>query len=367
MTRAQEQERIESLLPWYLNGSLDPGERREVEDWLAEHGETAQAMLREAAFVGEAVASGLPAESLVAYAAGDPMGDDERGRIEAHLAVSPLDAQELEMVQEALRIAGADDGDSGVAPVVPLARPAERPQVSSGPWRWGAIAASFLAVIFGVSSVMMWPQFQDGEARWQQSRADLDEELDRRAAEAERLERQLADARGELDDLRRRAAEPGDDPPADAGADVDALRQRLATAEAEVSALERAPGQVVIADLFADDVVLRGAPGTAEIPPANRIQAGDDALLVLVLPAETPESFPSFTAEISTLTGDVLWSAADLRRGDGGEIVLAVRGDAVSGAGDGAVVRLYGIAADGSRTPVAAYPYAVSAANPVPE
>ncbi|HEV7516616.1 MAG TPA: zf-HC2 domain-containing protein [Thermoanaerobaculia bacterium] len=135
------QEAIERL-PWWLNGSLEPAERREVEAHLAGCASCRQA-LEETRLAWEVFAEHVPTEALVAYA------DDERppgldpDLFERHLADCPQCAAELEMARASRLLS-----EHGEVPlVVPRqAAPQRQPRRERG-WQAAALAAGLTGVI----------------------------------------------------------------------------------------------------------------------------------------------------------------------------------------------------------------------------
>ncbi len=91
-------------LPWLLNGSLEPAERREVKDHLASCASCREA-LADTRLAWKIYAQHIPTAALVAYAEDErPEGGDQTDQIdpallERHLADCPQCAAELEMVR----------------------------------------------------------------------------------------------------------------------------------------------------------------------------------------------------------------------------------------------------------------------------
>jgi anti-sigma factor RsiW len=137
-------------LPWWLNGSLEPAERREVDDHLAGCAPCREA-LEETRLAWEIFGQHIPIEALVAYAAdaadGGPEGTDriDPALLERHLADCPQCMAELEMVRASRLL--SEHGD------VPLLAP--RPSTQKAPvekrrergWQAAALAAGLTGLV----------------------------------------------------------------------------------------------------------------------------------------------------------------------------------------------------------------------------
>jgi predicted anti-sigma-YlaC factor YlaD len=141
------QEAIERL-PWWLNGSLEPEERREVEAHLSGCASCREA-LAETRLASEVFAQHIPAAALVAYAADETPTGIDPGLFDLHLADCAQCAAELEMARASRLLSEHDD--------VPLLLPSQprQPRQSSPArqtrpergWRTAAMAAGLTAVI----------------------------------------------------------------------------------------------------------------------------------------------------------------------------------------------------------------------------
>lgn len=134
------------LLPWYLNGTLEPGELAEVrrhltacESCRAALAETAQAG---ALFSQENTAQHIPAPDLVALAWGEHPSGIDPAAAEEHLASCAECAAELELVRMSRRLE-----EEGNVAVFPAARPRTAPSQSYRGWRAAAIAASLAGLV----------------------------------------------------------------------------------------------------------------------------------------------------------------------------------------------------------------------------
>jgi anti-sigma factor RsiW len=135
-------------LPWLLNGTLDPEERRQVMEHVTGC-PACKAALADTREAWHLFAQHAPAADLIAYAAGETPGGIDRELLEEHLASCPQCAADLELVRTSRGLAE----DDGVALLIPRPQPAARP-VTAAPaghlrrWRSSALAASLAGIAF---------------------------------------------------------------------------------------------------------------------------------------------------------------------------------------------------------------------------
>ncbi|HEX5760275.1 MAG TPA: zf-HC2 domain-containing protein, partial [Thermoanaerobaculia bacterium] len=126
------------LLPWLLNGTLDPEERQAVLEHVRECAACREA-LAEAQGALAAAGAHLPAAALVATAFGEPLPEGtDAALVEEHLAACPQCAAELELTRTSRALA---DEEVLLFPARPAAAPVRR-------WRAAALAAGLAAVLF---------------------------------------------------------------------------------------------------------------------------------------------------------------------------------------------------------------------------
>jgi hypothetical protein len=129
------------LLPWYLNGTLDAGEREEVRQHVAtcEHCRQALAETRQAWTVFD---QHIPSQDLVALAWGQPPSGIDPTAAEEHLASCAQCAAELEMARMSRRLEEEDN-----VALFPVAKP--RPVTGAAPrsWRAAALAAGLATLV----------------------------------------------------------------------------------------------------------------------------------------------------------------------------------------------------------------------------
>jgi anti-sigma factor RsiW len=141
-------------LPWWLNGSLEPAERREVKDHLASCASCREA-LAETRLAWEIYAQHIPTAALVAYAADegpdrtDQIDQIDPALLERHLANCPQCAAELEMVRASRLLVDHDEvlvfNSRGERLDERQAAPAQRGRDRG--WRAAALAAGLTGLV----------------------------------------------------------------------------------------------------------------------------------------------------------------------------------------------------------------------------
>lgn len=253
-------ERAIELLPWYVNGGLEPDERREVADALAASAEVRRE-LAEVRRAFELHGYRLEPDVLLDYALGLEPEGVTRETVEKLATLLPVVREELGLVREgleALQVAGA-----------PATAP--RPAVAVAQWRLRAVAAALLAAAFL------------GAWAWSEHRLSL------RTQEAELL--------------RGRLAEMGPEGRPAAG-------ERVVEPSADL----------LVTDLFPAGMVLRGEDdeaGAATVVPRETRHA------VLLLNSRLPETAGVAALALRDAAGVEVWrSSGPVRRGEHGEYVL---------------------------------------------
>jgi anti-sigma factor RsiW len=135
-------------LPWWLNGSLEPAERREVKDHLASCASCREA-LAETRLAWKIYAQHIPTAALLAYAEDErPEGTDQidPALLERHLADCPQCAAELEMVRASRLL--VDHGEVRLLDDRPGGRQAAAAQRGRDRgWRAAALAACLTGLV----------------------------------------------------------------------------------------------------------------------------------------------------------------------------------------------------------------------------
>lgn len=287
-------DQVAELLPWYLNGTLDERDQREVRLHLEGCGPCRQA-LEESRLAWRIFDQHVPTEALVAMAWGETPEGIDPDLLERHLQSCPQCAAELEMVRTSRRL----EEDDRVA-LFPSRATAPPPPATLPRWRAVAMAASLAGLV--AAGGWIWTA---GRAR------SLDEQLARAsrppstapqapaaapggaernrvaalAAEVERLRRSEADLRQKEGQTREQLTRLADSRPAAPAPQINAW----------------------ISDLRPTGDVVRGGAGNVyEVP------AGTAAGLILL--ASHPETHRDHRIEIVDASGKVVWSAEGLRR-----------------------------------------------------
>jgi len=134
------------LLPWYLNGTLEPGELAEVRRHLTTC-ESCRAALAETVQAGTVFAQHIPAPDMVALAWGERPSGIDPAAADEHLTSCAECAAELELVRMSRRLE-----EEGNVAVFPAARPQTArsqavPSQAYRGWRAAAIAASLVGLV----------------------------------------------------------------------------------------------------------------------------------------------------------------------------------------------------------------------------
>jgi hypothetical protein len=291
-------ERAIELLPWYLNRTLDEGERGAVREHL-KNCEGCRKALEETRLAWRVYGQHVPAEALVDLAWGEaPEGYDPEV-LERHLQSCPECAAELEMVRMSRRL----EEDDRIA-LFPASRTGslEHP-ARTGAWRAAALAAGLAGIV--AASGWLWSanQVDTLEERLARSAppvaapapspippapapvASERERVAALAAEVERLRASQADLLEQESRMREQLTQIAQARPAEAAPQINAW----------------------ISDLRPSGDVVRGGPGEVPELPAGTAAA-------LMLQASHPETHTSHRIEIVDAAGKVVWSADGLRR-----------------------------------------------------
>ncbi len=295
-------EHATELLPWLLNGTLEPAERQEVLEHVRKC-EACRRALDEARLALAAAGAHLPAEALVAAAFGEPMPPGiDAALVEEHLAACPQCAADLELARTSHAL--ADEEVLLFPRTAPPAAVPARQAAPAGRWRAAALAAGLAAVLFA--------------GGWLTNRQALDRMEERLAGrtappapaapgggpEEDRTAGLAEENRRLRDEAAARAA--GEQA---AREEADGLRQELARREAPAGGGAAPQLNPVIADLFppGGDVVRGGGEtGTTIELPAGAGGA------TLILNTRGPSAFREHAVELRDAAGKPVWSARGL-------------------------------------------------------
>lgn len=286
------------LLPWYLNGTLDDQEQRDVRTHLAGCDRCRRA-LEETRLAWRIYDQHVPAEALVALAWGETPEGYDPAVLERHLRSCPECAAELELVRTSRALEQEDEGRVALFPPRKAAGPAR----SAGGWRSAALAAGLAGMV--AAGGWLWS-------------ADRVQTLEDRLAESARTGRPAVTA----------PATPAPAPPAGGSAGAgrvaeleaemerlrrqeEQMRQQLDRIAASVPAVPAPQINSWIGDVMPTTDVVRGRSEAREVPAGNAA--------TLMLGARHPETHQDHRIEIVDESGKVVWSAEGLRRNPEGD------------------------------------------------
>jgi hypothetical protein len=281
------------LLPWYLNGTLDENERREVREHLAGC-ESCRQALEDTRLAWQVYGQHIPSEALVAMAWGEmPEGHDSDTPdvLERHLRSCPECAAELELARTSR---GLEEDDR----IALFARPAPRVTVPArrpGAWRSAALAAGLAGMV--AAGGWIWTA---GQAH----------DLERRLAEVPRTPVVAAPAAPQDDSASRQKL-------AEMSAQVETLRRqtdemrdqltKIASAGDTGPSPQTAQVNVWVDDLRPTGDVVRGGPGEVKELPAG-------TAAVAMLQPTHEETHKNHRIQVVDAAGKVVWSAEELHR-----------------------------------------------------
>lgn len=285
------------FLPWYLNGTLDEGEKQQVREHLAGC-EACRQALEETRLAWTIYDQHIPSEALVALAWGESPEGYDPDVLDRHLHSCPECAAELELVRTSRRL----EEDDRVALFPGAATRTVTPRPAA--WRTAALAAGLASLV--AASGWIWT-----------------------AGQARDLERRLAEVRPAPVTAPPVAVPPA---PQEDAADT-AAREKLAEMSAQVETLRRQTDEMreqltKIADagpsqpaarvnVWVDDLrptsdVVRGGPGEVKELPAG-------AAAVVMLQPDHEENHKNHRIEVVDAAGKVVWKADELRRSVAGD------------------------------------------------
>lgn len=273
------------LLPWYLNGTLDESERREVREHLAGCEGCRQA-LEDTRLAGTVYGQHIPSEALVALAWGESPEGYDPDVLERHLRSCPECAAELELARTSRRL----EEDDGIAL---FARPAPRVSAARAPWRAAALAAGLAGMVAASGWIWTAGQARDLETRLAEVRATPAPAPAPSASPEDAAARQkLAEMSTQVETLRRQ---------------TDEMREQLTKIADARPAGQAAQVNVWVDDLRPTSDVVRGGPGEVKELPAG-------VAAVAMLQPTHEENHKNHRIEVVDAAGKVVWKAEELRR-----------------------------------------------------
>lgn len=320
-------------LPWLLNGTLEPDERRQVLAHVAGC-ERCRHALAETRLAWQAFDAHLPAEVLTALAADEDPGASgiDRGVAERHLADCPQCAAELEMVRASRALL---ENEAVATPFAP--RAGTRAPAAGRAWRNAALAAGLAGVVAATGWYGSSREVRSLEARLESPAppapvepapvpdpAHGDAGLSALQEENERLRQDLARQRQE-------AAER-----------IARLEQGSQAVAGKIAAVNT---QVI--DVY-PETQMRGEEGGG-----NRLELAQPAELYTLLlhPGEAPERAE---VEIADAAGRVVWKSGGLVKSSNEDYTLTLGRDLLPPGSY--TLTLYRAGAGGQRTRLETFP-----------
>ncbi|MES1242577.1 MAG: zf-HC2 domain-containing protein [Acidobacteriota bacterium] len=289
------------LLPWYLNGTLDEGESREVREHLAGCEDCRQA-LEDTRLAAAIYSQHIPSEALVALAWGEPPEGHDPEVLERHLQSCPDCAADFELVRTSRQLE-EDDRISLFSRPAPRAPAQLAP--ARAPWRSAALAASLAGMVAASGWIWTAGQARDLEHRLAEVRpAPVATALAPQAPPEDAAAREkLAEMSAQVETLRRQTEE---------------MRGQLTRIASAGSAGDTGPAprvNVEVVGLRPAADVIRGASGEATELPAG-------ASAVAMLEPAHQETHKNHRIEVVDASGKVVWSGDELHRSEQGDFTV---------------------------------------------
>lgn len=291
------------LLPWYLNGTLDETEQRDVREHLAGCERCRQA-LTDTKLAWRIYDQHLPTEALVALAWGEEPEGIDPAVVDRHLQSCPQCSSELELVRTSRALEEEDGGRVALFPGPRKTTETAARPVRSGGWRSAALAAGLAGMVAA------------GGWLWSANRVQTLE--DRLAESVETRPAVPVPVPARPEPAPPTAGSPDANRVAEMEAEMERLRQQeeqmreqLDRIAASVPAAPAPQINTWIGDVTPGDVV-RGVAGEAKEIPAGSYAS-------LMLAASHRETHQDHRLEVVDEAGKVVWSAEGLRRSPEGD------------------------------------------------
>jgi anti-sigma factor RsiW len=280
------------LLPWYLNSTLEAGEREEVRQHVAacERCRQALAETRQAWTVFD---QHISSQDLVALAWGQPPSGIDPAAAEEHLSSCADCAAELELARMSRRLEEEDN-----VAVFPASGKRRQSSAPARTWRAAAVAASLTALV--AASGWIYSAQQAGDLA-RLARAEATRTAPAPVAPPS-LSSSTQDQRQRLAQMEARLKE--------LEADQRDSQEKVAAAQsqlAQVQDLREPQINVWNHDLRMDEVVRDGSRPPEQVIPA-------DHTATAILAADTDVATREREIEIRNDQGRVVWSKAGLRQ-----------------------------------------------------
>lgn len=281
-------ERVTEILPWFLNGSLDPSEQQMAREHLAQCNQCRKE-LQQAAFAGAAHQQHIPEQMLVDYAYDRVTDDPDRLLVETHLEFCKDCSEQLALVQTSRRLMDADEN------VVSFQQPVPSPQARRMQgWQYGAIAAGIVGII--ALGALWWSSRQVGNLNEQQ--VAVNRRLESLQEENERLRRMRVETSDQLEQAKRE------------NNDLKTQLKDISSPQANIPVIE----------IFPQELAMRG---TSE--PIQQVQIPKNTRsLTLILNSQAISENKNLSMEVVDSKKQVIWTQEGLIRQKTGDYTLNV-------------------------------------------
>ncbi len=287
-------ERVNELLPWFLNGSLGANERHAVSEHLAKCNKCRKE-LQQAAFAGAVHQQHIPEQMLVDYAYDQLSEPSDVELVDQHLAICNECSEQLALVNESRQLSDADENVVSFHEEAPLHK-----SRTLRVWQYAAIAAGIVGII--ALGALWRSSRQVGNMNEQQ--LALNRRIEALETDNERLRRaglqpieQLEQAKKEIEDLK--------------------------TQMKDISAPQ---ANIPVIEIFPQELAVRGST-----QPVEQIQIPRETKsLTLILNSQAMYQGKNLTLEILDSAKNVVWQQDGFIRHKTSDYTLNIPADLLS-------------------------------------
>lgn len=322
---------ITELLPWLLNGTLEPGDHQRVSAHLHFCAECRQE-LREMYLAWNTFGAHVPASVLVDYAFKRPIASFDEQLIERHLTDCEECRVEFEMTQESWRWAN-EDLDSGLNDIIgaPPALVEKRNWWDVGYWRRPALGAALIVII------------AFGGWLWNLSQARAREGL---ISQKRVISERLASLEAENQSLRQTETQ--------LRRQLDGANQQITQLDEKVKELNAPQLNSPVLDVHPAELLQRKSGDQAANHDVNELAIPADAkLATLILNSQNPDAYQSYSIEMLDHQNKVIWSETGLMRSPSNDYTVSLRAESLA-PGASYTINVYGVS-KGRRVKVESY------------
>jgi hypothetical protein len=287
-------ERVNEILPWFLNGSLDASERHAAVEHLAQCN-NCRKELQQAAFAGAVHQQHISEQILVDYAYDQLSQPSDVEIVDQHLAFCNDCSEQLGLVNESRQLMDADENVVSFHQQAPL-----QETRSLRGWQYAAMAAGIVGII--ALGALWRSSRQVGNMNEQQ--VALNRRIEALETDNERLRRaglqpieQLEQAKKEIEDLKTRMKD-------------------ISAPQANIPVIE----------IFPQELAERGST-----QPIQQVQIPRDTKsLTLILNSQAIYGGKNLTLEILDSVGNVVWQQDGFVRHKTSDYTLNIPADLLS-------------------------------------